>query len=304
MSDPPVHLPPDHPHYQTIAQFTAYPQNLTEDIAALVRRLTVTKVTAIKYHCTARWNITPARRVVDDMFFYILAGAGDMDVDGRRQRFGAGDLIHWRRGVPHAATTVANDPIQVIAIHYTAILDSAITFPELVGFPDCFHLGPGHPLEQLAHDACREYAVRPPGWQPGIEALVVRLLLHLVRECGGALHSDLKGHNLRDIHRIMPAIEAMRTTIAMPLTIPALARRCSLSEAQFRRVFTRALGRSPVSHQRQLRLAEACRLLRETTDTIETIAGKVGYDEPAFFSNTFREAMGLPPGAYRDRREL
>jgi AraC-like DNA-binding protein/quercetin dioxygenase-like cupin family protein len=304
MPDLPAHLPPNHVQYQTIAEFSPYRQTLPEDIGRLVERLTVTKVTAIKYTCTARWIIAPARRVADDMFFHILSGGGEMDVAGRRTRFGPGDLIHWRRGIPHAATTDADDPIRVISIHYTATVDSAVNVPELVGFPDLFRLGSGHPLEQLSHDACREYAYRPPGWQRGIEALVVRMLLHLIRERGADLRPELDGSNLRDVHRVMPAVDAMRETIASPLTIPALARRCDLSVAQFRRIFTRALGRSPVSHQRQLRIAEACRLLRETTDTVEVIAGKVGYSEPAFFSNTFREAMGMPPGGYRERREL
>ncbi|MBA2482572.1 MAG: cupin domain-containing protein [Planctomycetes bacterium] len=137
---PTPHLPPAHIQYTTITEFPPYRQTLPADIAKLVERLAVSKVTAIKYTCTARWIISPARRVADDMFFHILSGKGSMEVAGRRARFGPGDLIHWRRGVPHAATTDADDPIRVISIHYTATIDSAVYLPELVGFPDVLRL--------------------------------------------------------------------------------------------------------------------------------------------------------------------
>ncbi|MBA3710202.1 MAG: helix-turn-helix domain-containing protein [Planctomycetes bacterium] len=298
------HLPPAHTQYTTITEYPPYRQTLPDDVAKLVDRLAVTQVTAIKYTCTARWIIDPHRRVADDMFFHILSGRGAMDVAGRTSRFGPGDLIHWRRGVPHQATTAPDDPIRVISIHYTATIDSAVHLPELLGFPDVFRLGVGHPLEAMSHEACREFAYRPPGWSRGLEALVARMLLSLIRERGEDLHPDLDGRNLRDLQRVLPAVEAMRETIGAPLAIPALARRCAVSEAQFRRIFTRAMGRSPVAHQRQLRLGEACRLLRETADTIEVIAGKVGYAEPAFFANTFRQAMGMTPGKFRERKEV
>jgi len=305
MSKSPTHLPKNHAQFQTIAAFAPYGDVLLpESIAPLIDRLTVGTVTAIKYLCTAQWTIAPPRRVADDMFFYIIAGRGHMTVAGRRSRLGPGDLIHWRRGEAHASSTEPDDPFQVISIHYTATLDGAIPIAEALGFPDVFRLGSGHPLEDLAHEACREYANQPLGWKRGLEAMLVRLILQVIRERGGDLAPDLAGHSLRDLQRVMPALQAMRDTVAMPLAIPVLARRCALSTAQFRRVFSRAIGRSPVHYQRQLRLTESCRLLRETSETIEAIAARVGYSEPSFFSHTFRVAMGMPPGAYRDRKEV
>ena len=72
-----------------------------------------------------------------------------------------------------------------------------------------------------------------------------------------------------------------------------------MSEAQFRRVFARAVGRTPVEHQRALRLEEACRLLCACGDAIETIAASIGYADASFFSRTFRAAYGVAPGRYR-----
>lgn len=304
MGNPPAHLPKDTDSHQAIADFMPYTWDLPEDIAALMERVTVSEVTAIAYVCNGSWSISPARRVADDMFFHIIDGQGAMEVDGLHSRFSRGDLVHWRRGVPHAASTDRDDPIRVISIHYTATIDGAIPLADLVNFPDLFRLGPGHEIESLSHAACREYALRPAGWQSGLQALVLRLLLRVIREHGGELCPERRSRNLRDLRRVMPAIEAMRETVAMPLSIPALARRCGLSIAQFRRVFVRVLGMSPVRHQQQLRLTEACRLLNDSSRSIETVAAQTGYLDPASFSHAFKAAMGMPPGAYRRRSEL
>jgi transcriptional regulator GlxA family with amidase domain len=166
----------------------------------------------------------------------------------------------------------------------------------VAGFPDRFRLGLAHPLVALAREATREYALRPRGWRRGLEALATRLLLGLLREFPGA-PAAAPAHPA--LARVAPALEAMRSTLASPLSVPALARRCGLSQAQFRRLFTQVVGCSPVAHLRRLRVAEACRLLRGTGDTVERIAGMVGYAETSYFAAMFRAEMGMPPGAFR-----
>ena len=54
----------------------------------------------------------------------------------------------------------------------------------------------------------------------------------------------------------------------------------------------------------RLRVAEACRLLRSSNETVERIAGMVGYAETAYFANMFRDEMGVSPGAYRRRADV
>ncbi len=297
----PAHMPPAHATHEIVVDHPAIPSQVPAALAPLVDRFRLSGMTAVRYVCTGGWRIDPPRRVADDMFFYILAGRGAMEVAGRRTRFRAGDLLHWRRGIGHSASTDAADPIRVISIHYTAAIDGAVHLPEALGFPDCFQLKPGHALERVADDACREYLHRAPGWQRALEALVSRFIVDLLRERGADLRPALGGARGRDLERVVPAIETMGATIASPLAIPALAKRCQLSVAQFRRIFARATGRTPVAHQRALRLEEACRLLRATRDAVEIISRAVGYADPSFFTRTFRATYGVTPGRYRDQ---
>jgi AraC-like DNA-binding protein len=50
---------------------------------------------------------------------------------------------------------------------------------------------------------------------------------------------------------------------------------------------------------RQVRLDEACRLLRETTHSLVKIALQCGFNSPSYFSQLFRRSLGMTPTEYR-----
>ncbi len=47
------------------------------------------------------------------------------------------------------------------------------------------------------------------------------------------------------------------------------------------------------------RLTLAATLLRDTSDTLATIAGRVGYGSPYALSHAFEREFGIAPGRYR-----
>jgi transcriptional regulator GlxA family with amidase domain len=106
-----------------------------------------------------------------------------------------------------------------------------------------------------------------------------------------------------DLKRLMPALELMEKELSEPIPVSRLAQAVGYSEVQFRRIFERMMGKTPVQHLRQIRIEEACRLLRRTSQTLESISSEVGYQEPAFFAHTFKKIMGISPGEYRRSSE-
>jgi len=297
-------------------QFTQSPLNAVETnypafpalphhdwLSELLDQVTVSGVTAIHYRCTARWHMEE-RVVPDDMLFYITQGRATVRVEGRDWPLRPGDCAHFCRGVRHSATTHRADPIHVIALHYSVVAFESLTLPALLQFPVVFPLAGDAVAEKMLHDACREYVLQPVGERRGLEALTLRLLLHLIRQYGGHMHCQAHEARLADFRRLLPVLEILRTQLAQPIFIPELARVAGLSVAQFRRVFQRAIGRAPVEQLRRLRMERACELLRHTEKTVEAIAGEVGYAEPAFFARSFKSLIGVPPGQYRRQREL
>lgn len=85
------------------------------------------------------------------------------------------------------------------------------------------------------------------------------------------------------------------------LSIPALARRASLSPRQFARAFTAEVGETPGRYVDRVRLETARRLLEESDDSIDRIAGRCGYGTSEAMRRAFVRVLGVPPTEYRRR---
>lgn len=69
------------------------------------------------------------------------------------------------------------------------------------------------------------------------------------------------------------------------------------------RAFKRATGYSIFQFINRLRIEHACELIRNTGESITRIAYQVGYSTFSHFNLQFNAVMGMPPSAYRKRRE-
>lgn len=83
------------------------------------------------------------------------------------------------------------------------------------------------------------------------------------------------------------------------LNLDELARASNLSTYHYTRSFKQLSGLSPVQYYIQLRIQQACHLLTTSSEPIARVASAVGYDDPRYFSRTFRRVVGMTPLAYR-----
>ena len=59
------------------------------------------------------------------------------------------------------------------------------------------------------------------------------------------------------------------------------------------------IGQSPGQYQKDIRLLEARRMIRESRAAISAVAYDVGYESPAQFSRDYARKFGQPPRADR-----
>jgi two-component system response regulator YesN len=85
------------------------------------------------------------------------------------------------------------------------------------------------------------------------------------------------------------------------LSLYALSEKFFLNPSYLSRRFKEETGKNITDTVLELRLEEACRLLKETERRINGIASLVGYESPAYFSNIFKRRFGVSPQEYRDR---
>ena len=95
------------------------------------------------------------------------------------------------------------------------------------------------------------------------------------------------------------AIQHMQRHFATPLRIDQIAKQAGLSLYQFEQRVRRVFHLSPLQLLHKLRLDEATRLLRETTESLGDIALQTGWCDQSAFTRHFSRYTGLTPGKFR-----
>jgi AraC-like DNA-binding protein len=82
-------------------------------------------------------------------------------------------------------------------------------------------------------------------------------------------------------------------------TLEALAQEAALSRSAFAERFAQYVGQPPMQYLTHWRMQLATNYLRTGTESIASIANRVGYDSEAAFSRAFKKVVGAPPSEWR-----
>lgn len=102
-----------------------------------------------------------------------------------------------------------------------------------------------------------------------------------------------------DFARVAKAIEHIQSRYGEPLRVSELAAGAGLSEYQFEQRIRKILQITAGQLIQKTRMDVAVRRLRETDDSIATIALDCGYSDQSAFTRQFRQTVGLSPSQYR-----
>ena len=100
---------------------------------------------------------------------------------------------------------------------------------------------------------------------------------------------------------LLRAIERLRSDSDADVSLAALASDAGLSRFHFCRAFKESTGLSPHAWLRQRRLEQAMNMLRDTDDSIVSVAAELGYASQTAFAAAFRKLTGEAPSDWRRR---
>ena len=104
------------------------------------------------------------------------------------------------------------------------------------------------------------------------------------------------------IHRtsiLREALDILEAEYASDLSLNEVAHRIATSRRQLQRCFEEHSDMSFREHLTAIRMNRAAELLVHTSDTVRSIAARVGYRQPAQFAKSFRARYGHGPLEYR-----
>lgn len=138
------------------------------------------------------------------------------------------------------------------------------------------------------------------GDTPQLDMLLRSELLRLFWLLGNS--GDIYRRQQADASRselLRPVLQFISDNFREELSIEQLAAMAHLSKSYFMGVFKRSAGVSAVEYINQLRIKEACEMLRSSEKTIAETAYECGFRNLSNFNKQFRRIVGCAPNEYR-----
>lgn len=156
-------------------------------------------------------------------------------------------------------------------------------------------------LDEIATMALRELAAPTSGTRAILDRLTQILVMHAIRLHHQQHAADHPQPTALFDQQLGPLLQGLRSSLAVPWTVEALAQEAMMSRSAFAARFSRVVGDSPLQYLKKLRMKQAAHLLRSSEAGIKQIAAAVGYESEAAFCGVFKKTFQLSPGAYRKR---
>ena len=122
--------------------------------------------------------------------------------------------------------------------------------------------------------------------------------IQLVAECVQLLPAKVWKQQHLDL-RVRKSMEFMNQHLGIKLTADQIARHAGVSVRNLNHLFQQELSLPPMRVLLDYRLDEACRQLRHTDASIESIAEECGLVNRYYFSRMMRQYRNTSPAAYR-----
>lgn len=96
-------------------------------------------------------------------------------------------------------------------------------------------------------------------------------------------------------------IRVLESGVYSALTVDDICEQTAYGRAYLFRIFKAKTGKTIIEYYLELKIARAKQLLRESELSIKEISELLAFNEPNYFSKTFKRITGLTPTAYKRR---
>lgn len=122
------------------------------------------------------------------------------------------------------------------------------------------------------------------------QSLFYQLLFKLFLSIGSETRYDMNVEN---------AIQFINNNLHMKISLELLARNLGISKSHLSRIFHSQVGISFTKYVTLQKINFSKNLLKQTTYNISEISQLIGFENPLFYSNTFKKIVKASPSEYR-----
>ncbi len=157
-------------------------------------------------------------------------------------------------------------------------------------------------LRSLGSALDSEMKLPHPGHKMYAEALAAAMTAHIFAKYSSSHFPRLDAMgDLRPQLRLQlgRSLQYIRDHLDASLSLEELAEVANMSKYHFAKTFRHAVGIPPHQYLVKLRVERAQSLLGAGCLSVEDVASRVGYSDPAHFAEQFRKIVGVSPNRYR-----
>ncbi|GAB6090259.1 helix-turn-helix domain-containing protein [Spirochaeta dissipatitropha] len=127
-------------------------------------------------------------------------------------------------------------------------------------------------------------------------------ILHILCLCILIIRRNTaEGLDFKPVWTISDALIYIDRNFSRQFTLEFFTNRCALNSSSFSRLFKQSTDSSLFEYINQVRIRQACYLLKRSRSSILEIALSLGYNNISFFNRYFRRITGCSPSEYRRR---
>lgn len=257
--------------------------------------------TDVGYFPHAQGHLRERSAGVDQaIFIYCAKGSGWCELAGRRHAVKTGELLVVPPQAPHIYGADESSPWSIHWFHAVGtLLNSFLNELGVTVDRPVLRIGDDTQLLALFDEMLNvvEHGYTTLQLICSSQALS-HLLALMIRD-----HRSDPAEQPTAQQKIAQTILYMKQHLNQNLQLDALAGMANLSRSQYAALFKRQTGYAPIDYFIRLRMHRACQLLDMTDLSVKTVAGRLGFEDPLYFSRVFRAVNEKTPTEYRKLRK-
>ena len=231
------------------------------------------------------------------LLHYVVSGQGRYESGGSSFALSAGEVFLVRPDVPVYYCADREDPWEYCWVGFSGPL-APLLLAQTPFTPRRSVLRPAAG-EALRQSLLEIYQARGTDYPSAVRmAGYLQAALGLLMESGSAGQGEA---TLASYAR--QGADFLQRNYFRSTGVEEAAREAGVSRSYLYRAFRTEFGCAPSVYLTRCRIQRAKQLLRHSTLPVGAVAASVGFEDPFYFSRTFRRETGMTPSAYRKKGE-
>ncbi len=230
---------------------------------------------------------------------FVVDGRGCTTVNDERIEFQKGDILIYNPNVEHYEESSLSEPTEFM---FFALDKFEITeLPQNHLLPSeysvIYHSGDSYStLYDLFKKMIKEFENKDDFYVEIAQNISRTILMYIFRAIN---YADQSFNPNRSNGALDKAIRYINENYKSSISLEDIADACYINKYYLSHLFTKFKGMSIGKYVLSLKIDEAKRLLETSNLSINAIAERTGFNDPNYFSRTFKKESGMSPLQYR-----